>query len=511
MAPKGKARKTSKKVAANGEKAVPEKEKAEPEKEKAEPVKEEEVAKASEEEKKDEAKQEDNTIRPTVAPPTVEAEAVVEEDVPKEPEKPSELEGSKGGEGGDEDNPNLTQQGSQPLVGDDERMVKLIEELSDDKECFKTYSELQQELLRRVNADKAFKHDSEENINNYKAKQDSVFDRVEQHKLNGEKKLDMFAEQFEKVHGKDHKTFTEEWLFEQTGRKIELDKVLENPTFQDFCGTYKIWPMSSYIVSKLTIDESDFMGVYDLGAGTSAAKTTPTYEKVSVEKKDDHHHFTETELTELKTAEAAGTKEEKVEDNLHYEESDDEKSTCCASDKSVKPHALGAGEYVQFRLRKENVMQYLNNTSTANKLKSLVEADAPDNPKEPIYIFTASSNGIMRFHPWGGIARKLWHGYGDSTSTGDFIQNIKHAGEYGCFCFGVIYKEKENYKDAATGHHRKGGRTIVMRYNRWATDNAPIYAMVRKSHNDHSVPEQPPHQSFFSCCTSREKDHPVTK
>merc|ERR1719313_3172904 len=97
----------------------------------------------------------------------------------------------------------------------------------------------------------------------------------------------------------------------------------------------------------------------------------------------------------------------------------------------------------------------------------------------------------MRFHPWGGIKRKLWHGYGDSENIEAFPKNIAHAGKYGCFCFGVIYKEKENYLDSS-GNFWKGGRTIVMRYNRWATDNAPIYAMVRQRSDDEdrSVPEQ---------------------
>mmetsp|Transcript_24225 Transcript_24225/g.69456 ORF Transcript_24225/g.69456 Transcript_24225/m.69456 type:complete len:204 (+) Transcript_24225:170-781(+) len=161
---------------------------------------------------------------------------------------------------------------------------------------------------------------------------------------------------------------------------------------------------------------------------------------------------------------------------------------CCgSSDASVQPHILGSGQYLQFRLRHENVMQYLDNSLVAKRLQNLI----PDDPMEPIYIFTASANGIMRFHPWGEIRRKLWHGYGDSERVEAFPKNIAHAGKYGCFCFGVIYREKENYTDS-TGTVRKGGRTIVMRYNRWATDNTPIYAMVRqrKDEKDVSVPKQ---------------------
>jgi len=131
----------------------------------------------------------------------------------------------------------------------------------------------------------------------------------------------------------------------------------------------------------------------------------------------------------------------------------------------------------------------------SGKLRKLI----PDDPKEIIYIFTVSSNGIMRFHPYGSLSRKLWHGYGDSETVAAFAENIAHAGTYGCFCFGVIYKEKENYEDKVTGEHRAGGRTIVMRYNRWATDNAPIYAMVRQREDqrDVSIPVQPTFTEYY--------------
>merc|ERR1712217_311230 len=145
------------------------------------------------------------------------------------------------------------------------------------------------------------------------------------------------------------------------------------------------------------------------------------------------------------------------------------------------------GQYLQYRLRRENVIQYLDNSLISLRLKELI----PDDPKEPIYVFTASSNGIMRFFPWGGIQRKLWHGYGDSEKAESFPKNIAHAGQYGCFCFGVIYREKTNYADRF-GKVQPGGRTVVMRYNRWATDNAPIYAMIRQRDDarDTSVPTQ---------------------
>jgi len=140
-------------------------------------------------------------------------------------------------------------------------------------------------------------------------------------------------------------------------------------------------------------------------------------------------------------------------------------------------------------------MKYLDNSAISAKLKQLI----PDDPKEPIYIFTASENGVMRFHPWGGIQRKLWHGYGDSEKVEAFPMNIAHAGQYGCFCFGVIYKERENYADQS-GKVQRGGRTIVMRYNRWATENEPIYAMVRQcaDERDISVPTQETMMEHYS-------------
>eukprot|EP00929_Paragymnodinium_shiwhaense_P027044 TRINITY_DN15965_c0_g1_i8.p1 TRINITY_DN15965_c0_g1~~TRINITY_DN15965_c0_g1_i8.p1 ORF type:complete len:315 (+),score=57.31 TRINITY_DN15965_c0_g1_i8:1162-2106(+) len=168
---------------------------------------------------------------------------------------------------------------------------------------------------------------------------------------------------------------------------------------------------------------------------------------------------------------------------------------CGCSDKprDVKvPHALGEGEFLQFKLRYGNVKKYLDDSWISHRLGQVI----PDKEGEPIYIFTVSSNGVMRFHPWGGesvsgYTRKLLHGYGDSEGMRQvtLLQNLHHAGKFGCFCFGIIYKEKEDYTDSA-GKIVPGGRTFVMRYNRWATDNKPIYAMVRQREDqiDTSVP-----------------------
>mmetsp|Transcript_14452 Transcript_14452/g.17253 ORF Transcript_14452/g.17253 Transcript_14452/m.17253 type:complete len:205 (-) Transcript_14452:217-831(-) len=175
----------------------------------------------------------------------------------------------------------------------------------------------------------------------------------------------------------------------------------------------------------------------------------------------------------------------------------DDKESCCGSTK-IHPHKLGQGEYLQFKVRKENVEPYANNWIVTQRLLSL----APDDPKTPVYVFTASANGIMRYHPHPESADwrvKLWLGYLDSADLGDFAQNMAHAVKYGCFCFGIIYREKKNYV-TSTGKHKKGGRTIIMRYNRWATHNLPMYAFVVQHHDnqDPSVPEQP---SMCSSCS----------
>lgn len=388
-------------------------------------------------------------------------------------------------------------------------MVNLIEKLSDESACFKTYAELQHELLHRVDRDGVFADDSARK--EFEAKEESVFSRVDQHKANGENGLNLFAEQFAKVHdGVGHKRFTEQWLLQHTGEEVQLEGVLESPTFKDFVGVYDIMPLTAYVASKMIVDEADFMGVFDLGS-KPARQVPGSYIGVAEEHdaavQDEEMKSLQTCESNRDTAKAegeakahaavaegksgaasCGRSEQPAQAEAVAEGAAAGDGHCCgSSDASVQPHALGSGQYLQFRLRHENVMQYLDNSLVAKRLQNLI----PDDPMEPIYIFTASANGIMRFHPWGEIRRKLWHGYGDSERVEAFPKNIAHAGKYGCFCFGVIYREKENYTDS-TGTVRKGGRTIVMRYNRWATDNTPIYAMVRqrKDEKDVSVPKQ---------------------
>lgn len=369
------------------------------------------------------------------------------------------------------------------------RLMNLIEELSTEQ-CFETYAHVQQELLQRLEKDKVFEdftngdHWSTQAWDAYKSKEDSVFDRVEQHKLNGENKLNLYAEQFLKAHGVDHQTYTEKWLFEETGEDIQLEKVLENPTFEDFTGVYDIKPMTAYVASKMIIDEADFMGMYDLST-KAVPEQQGTYAGIDAAMGEDA--VAQTSLAQTSTG--ASDNAERSEKSVVYERQDSNPvQPCGCVDGRVQPHALGHGQILQFRLRRENVIQYMDSSHVSSNLKRLI----PEIPHEPIYIFTASENGIMRFHPWGGIQRKLWHALGDSETTEGFTKNIAHAGKYGCFCFGVIYKERENYKDVF-GKLQKGGRTIVMRYNRWATDNAPIYAMVRQhaDERDVSIPAVP--------------------
>mmetsp|Transcript_9739 Transcript_9739/g.18798 ORF Transcript_9739/g.18798 Transcript_9739/m.18798 type:complete len:410 (+) Transcript_9739:69-1298(+) len=368
-------------------------------------------------------------------------------------------------------------------------MAELIERLSAD-ESLQSYQELQAELLHRVQRDAVLMDDAA--WKEFEAKEDSVFDRVEQHKQNGENMLDLYAEQFQKKHLIDHKTFTERWLLEQTGQYIELEKVLEKPSFQDLVGVYDIQPITAYVASKMVIDEDDFMGVYDLGKNQSNKHKPGTYCGVAEECASmgkDHQDAvaqdaSEQELQQKAAEEEADSKEGQISGT---EAPVTPTVSFCCSERPVAAHALGQGQFLQFKLRRENVIQYLDESLIAKRLKMLI----PEDPKEPIYVFTASENGVMRFHPWGGIQRKLWHGYGDSEKVEAFPVNIAHAGTYGCFCFGVIYKERENYADPAGGMQR-GGRTFVMRYNRWATDNEPIYAMVRQraDERDISVPKQ---------------------
>jgi len=394
-------------------------------------------------------------------------------------------------------------------------MIELIERLSAD-DSLQTYQRLQAELLRRVQRDGVLM--SEDAWNENEAKEDSVFARVDQHWEDGENKLDLYAEQFQKVHGIDHKPFTERWLLEQTGHYVELEKVLEKPSFHDLAGVYDIQPMTAYVASKMIIDDADIMGVFDLGKNPSKRKgirRQGTYQGVA----EDNSSMGNEQYTAL-TQDASARK---LEQNVWQQRAvvnpgkqvfpplakrrqadagmqqnnrapmASTKAICCST-QQVAAHALGQGQFLQFKLRQENVMQYLDNSIIASKLKNLI----PDDPKEPIYVFTASENGVMRFHPWGGIQRKLWHGYGDSEQVEAFPINIAHAGKYGCFCFGVIYKERENYADRS-GQVQRGGRTIVMRYNRWATDNEPIYAMVRQraDERDISVPTQPSQKEHY--------------
>mmetsp|Transcript_14453 Transcript_14453/g.17256 ORF Transcript_14453/g.17256 Transcript_14453/m.17256 type:complete len:141 (+) Transcript_14453:94-516(+) len=117
-------------------------------------------------------------------------------------------------------------------AADSARMAKLIEDLAIEKGHYKNFQALQREVVHRV--DQAFPDESAKM--QYREREDSVFDFVEQHKLNEENGLKLFAEQFQKVHGQDHQSFTEKWFLEEVGWEIQLEGILENPTFADFVG-----------------------------------------------------------------------------------------------------------------------------------------------------------------------------------------------------------------------------------------------------------------------------------
>ncbi|CAK0883014.1 unnamed protein product, partial [Prorocentrum cordatum] len=109
----------------------------------------------------------------------------------------------------------------------------------------------------------------------------------------------------------------------------------------------------------------------------------------------------------------------------------------------------------------ENVEQYMDNSFISIRLRELI----PDDPQE------SSANC--------GMGTEIVRAWRRSR------KNIAHAVAHGCFCFGVVYIERGHYRSGDAG-----GRTVVMRYNQWATDNAPIYAMIRKPRADKSVPRQ---------------------
>ncbi|CAJ1451891.1 unnamed protein product [Effrenium voratum] len=362
-------------------------------------------------------------------------------------------------------------------AADAQRMAKLIDDLAIESGHYKNFTALQKEVVHRVQ-EEIFQDESAKM--QYQSREDSVFDYVEQHKLNEENGLNLFAEQFQKVHGQDHLRFTERWFLEEAGWEIQLEGMLEHPTFADFAGVIDMVPMENYGFSKMVIDEADFMGIFDLGNERSQAKAKSTYAGV------ESHQFTEAEVREVEAFEV-----EKARGHPHGPHED--KESCCGATK-IHPHKLGQGEYLQFKVRRENVEPYANNWLTTQRLLSLAPAD----PKTTFYIFTASANGVMRFHPQASDWRMLlWLAYLDSSDLAGLAQNMAHAHKYGCFCFGVVYKEKTNYV-TSSGQRKKGGRTIIMRYNRWATDNVPLVAFVVQHHDnqDPSVPTQP------SCCCS---------
>jgi len=168
------------------------------------------------------------------------------------------------------------------------------------------YKDLQKELLRRVNLHQAFQDPKQKE--DFKKKEDSVFDRVDQHQANLQNKLDVYAEQFKNAHEQvDHKTFTENWLYEQSGQGIQLEGVIQNPSplwlyvqsgqgiqlegviqnpnFDDFTGVFDIMPMSAYIASKMIVDKDDFMGIWHPGTNTGGEQLG-TYQGVEQRSKE---------------------------------------------------------------------------------------------------------------------------------------------------------------------------------------------------------------------------------
>ena len=227
-------------------------------------------------------------------------------------------------------------------AAEDERMVKLIEDLAIEKGHYKNFEALQREVVHRVQCDQVFKEESAKV--QYHDREDSVFDFVEQHKLSEENGLNLYAEQFQKVHGQDHKSFTEKWFLEEAGWEIQLAGVLEHPTYADFEGVSDVVPMENYAVSKLIFDEHDFMGTFNLGCEPSQLKMKNTYAGVD----DGSQQFTEAEVQELKAFEATKSAKGK--------QLREDKDECCCGSTKILPHKLGQGEYLQFKARRAEAL-----------------------------------------------------------------------------------------------------------------------------------------------------------
>ena len=70
------------------------------------------------------------------------------------------------------------------------------------------------------------------------------------------------------------------------------------------------------------------------------------------------------------------------------------------------------------------------------------------------YKFILHKNGVVKFVPIGeSFLHKIMLARTDSDGWMDWIKNLKHGNKYGCFCLGILTKDRK-----------------IKRYNRWNND-----------------------------------------
>jgi len=215
--------------------------------------------------------------------------------------------------------------------------------------------------------------------------------------------------------GCDHKAFAESYITKLMGEEtqIELEGILTDVNDKDLVGTWEVYPRNTWICDKFTVAEEDINETGRLGA----------------------------------------------------------------CDRCSVPHVLGGEtKWTQCKMKGAATVPHLNGKNPFVK-EMLQFWDPKEDPDKVVYYFTCSHNGVVRYHlPKDGLTlkHKLMHMAVDSElSHGSFLKNLKHSLAYGCFCFGVLYKEKVAYKD-----NNEGGRTFMLRYNRWNGSITPYYVMV---------------------------------
>ena len=284
--------------------------------------------------------------------------------------------------------------------------------------------------------------------------------------------LDKVFENFAEMHnGLGHLEKTEQWLSKRpvdgSGkiRPFKLKGTLDNANFgRDLMGVWRLAPRDAYIASKMLIEACDFQGIFDEAdgfkgkcckiRGRAAPKAATNKITAAKEKATDA-----AKATAVKAKAAA----KKAQHPIHGEQPDNS-SVTVANRKSVMvaPHTLGTGQYTQYILRNCNVSPFIYKKwgRVARKNYELF-----DDPEDVVYVFTCSANGIVRFHlPSDSAMRKLWQAFGDSENQqfNNLTENIKHAGTYGCFCFGIGYREEERYyTPPGAKEPEPGGGTIL--------------------------------------------------